>query len=138
MWLTETDFPLVSMKSDASGDDGYGYHFGDFEFCSPWTALQLQNNIQWKELFPVVVACRRFGSEWSGHIVRTGIDNTGVVYMINSGSSRDPSCMVLLRELADIQRLHEFDLVASWVPRFYNDHSDTLTHQQVGWSLQRR
>ena len=57
--------------------------------------------------------------------------------MINSGSSRDLHCMVLLRELADLQRKHQFDVIASWVPRFFNDHSDFLTHQQVGWSLDR-
>lgn len=30
MWLTEADFVVLSMKSDASGDDGYGYHAGVF------------------------------------------------------------------------------------------------------------
>lgn len=46
MWLTETDFVVVSMKSDASGDDGYGYHVGDFEYCRMWTLAELDHNIQ--------------------------------------------------------------------------------------------
>ena len=135
MWLTEADFVVATMKSDASGDDGYGYHIDDFEFCQMWSDEQLERNIQWKELYPVVHECERFKSEWAGKIVRTGIDNTGVVFMINSGSSRDDHCMTLLRRLADMQRVHGFDVVASWVPRFFNQHSDALTHMQVGWSM---
>jgi hypothetical protein len=135
MWLTEADFVVVSMKSDASGDDGYGYHVGDFEYCRMWTPAELGHNIQWKELYPVLQACHKFKSEWTGKIVRAGVDNMGVVFMINSGSSRDTDCMVLLRELSELQRIYGFDLVASWVPHFFYLRSDALTHMQVGWSM---
>lgn len=55
--------------------------------------------------------------------------------MINSGSSRDTHCMILLRELSELQQIYGFDLVASWVLCFLNQRSDALTHMQVGWSM---
>ena len=47
-------------ENDASGDNGYGYHVNDFKFCQMWLDKQLEHNIQWKELYPVVQACENF------------------------------------------------------------------------------
>ena len=80
----------------------------------------------------MIVAARSLGSELSGKVLRCGIDNTGVVYMLNTGTSGDPDCMVLLRELAELQLRHSFDVVASWVPREMNIRSDLLSRLQGG------
>ena len=69
-------------------------------------------------------------------VIRFGIDNTSIVYMINAGSSCDPDCNALMRELADLQRSFNFDVVASWTPRVFNDHADYLSRLQVGWTAQ--
>ena len=123
------------MKSDASRDDGYGHHVGNFEYCCTRTLAELDHIIHWKELYPVLQACQRFKSEWTGKIVRADIDNMGVVFMINSGLSHDTDCMIRLHELSELQQIYGFDLVVSWFPRFSNQYSDALTHMQVGWSM---
>ena len=120
------------MKSDASGHIAWGYHIGEFEEMCAWTEDELPKTIQFKELYPIVRAARRLGPKFSGHILRAGVDNTGVVYMINKGSSKDPDCMRLLIELAELQARYEFDLVASWVPREFNIRADLLSRLQGG------
>ena len=124
--------PLITMKSDASGHIAWGYHIGDVEEMCAWTEDELPKTIQFKELYPIVRAARRLGPTFSGHLVRAGVDNTGVVYMINKGSSKDPDCMQLLIELAELQARFRFDLVASWVPREFNVRSDLLSRLQGG------
>ena len=52
--------------------------------------------------------------------------------MLNTGTSADPDCMCLLRELAELQELHNFDVVGSWVPREMNVRSDLLSRLQGG------
>ena len=52
--------------------------------------------------------------------------------MINSGTSLDPHCMALLRELSDLSARYSFDVVASWVPREFNERSDLLSRLQGG------
>ena len=96
----------------------------------PWSPQELPLSIQYKELKPVIMAAREFGHTWKNAIIRAGIDNAGVVYMINSGTSTDTHCMVLLRELAELQRKFKFDVVASWVPREFNIRSDLLSRLQ--------
>ena len=132
IWFSECELPLIMMKSDASGTIAWGYHIGNCEEMCAWTDDQLPKSIQFKELYPVVRAARRHGHLFTNRILRAGIDNTGVVYMINKGSSCDPDCMVLLHELAELQALHQFDVVASWVPREFNVRSDLLSRLQGG------
>ena len=99
IWFAESEMPLITMKSDASGHIAWGYHIGDFEEMCAWTEDELPKTIQFKELYLIVCAARRLGPTFSDHVVRAGVDNTGVVYMINKGSSKDPDCMRLLIEL---------------------------------------
>ena len=126
--------PLIGMKSDASSDIGCGFHIGPTQRMHPYTESELPLSIAYKELLPVVLAAREFGSTWTGSIIRAGIDNTSVVYMGNSGTCRSPDCMNLLRELADLERAHAFDVVFSWVPRYFNDRSDALSRLQAEWT----
>ena len=95
--------PLITMKSDASGEIGCGFHLGATQRMHHYSADGLPRSIACKELLPVVMAVLEFGFSWSGSIVRAGVDNCSVVFMGNSGSSRAPDCMRLLRELSDIQ-----------------------------------
>lgn len=134
IWLRDDHIPVLTFKSDASGEIGCGFHCGSYQATHAWSSDERTRSIAWKELYPVLMAARDRGSEWAGNIIRFGIDNTSVVYMINSGSSRDEFCMQLLRELADLQMSHSFDIVASWCPRLFNDRADALSRLQVSWT----
>ena len=127
IWFDDAPAPVLVMKSDASGELGWGYHFdGSFDFGG-WSSEQRQHSILFKELFPVIQAAQRHGASWAGKLVRVGLDNTGAVYCINSGSTSDVPSQALLRQLSDVMSIHQFDIVASWVPRESNVISDTLS-----------
>ena len=125
---------MFTFKSDASGEIGYGFYCGDMERTYVWSDSERARLIAWKELFPAVLAAREFGNLGRNALVCFGIDNTLVVYMLNSGLSRDPLCNALMRELAGSMRKYEFDIVASWTPQGFNDHADFLSRDQVGWT----
>jgi hypothetical protein len=78
----------------------------------------------------VLQACQEFGATWKGKIVRAGVDNAGVVYMINSGNAAAPDCAELLRQIADLEAQFDFTLIASWVPREFNVAADTASRDK--------
>jgi hypothetical protein len=130
-WPADDMLPILIMKSDASGHIGCGYHIGEQVRTHVWTPVQLANSIAWKELYPVLLACKEFGSQWQGKIIRTGIDNAGVVYMINSGGAATANCSHLLRQIADLEAQFDFTVIASWVPREFNVAADTASRDDA-------
>jgi len=131
IWPSDDALPLLTMKSDASGDGGCGYYLGDEFRTYVWNDQEREHSIAWKELFPVLLACKEFGHTWQGKIIRCGIDNAGAVYMLNSGSAGQPDCADLLRQIADYQLKYDFDIVATWVPREFNEAADSLSRNNV-------
>jgi hypothetical protein len=127
IWPADDALPIEFVKSDASGDVGCGFYYGDHVRTFTWSDDQRTKSIAWKELYPVYLAAKEFGSQWRNKIIRTGIDNTGVVYMLNSGSAATPDCAALLRQIADLEADHMFSIVASWVPREFNIVADTAS-----------
>ena len=57
-------------------------------------------HISIKELVPITVAAAIWGPEWSTRITEVKCDNAAVVAVLNSGSSRNPEVMHLLRWLS--------------------------------------
>ena len=124
--------PVVPMKSDAAGEIGWGYVLGGRVYFSRWQPRTVTaKHIQYKELVAVVHASEAHGQHFRGSILRTGVDNAAVAFAINRQSSHCPTMMTLLRRLADAQRAHDFTVIASHVPRKYNDLADLATRFQV-------
>ena len=58
--------PDLELFSDASGCLGYGiYNMGHW-IAQPSPAVLQDRSIQWKELYPIALACLLRGSQWSG------------------------------------------------------------------------
>ena len=89
----------MEVASVAAGSFGFGAYFQGFWFFGQWVAPQLSHSIAYKELFPVVVAARVCGSQWSQKHVLFHSDNEAVVHMLNSRTSRTPSLTRLLHSL---------------------------------------
>ena len=62
----------------------------------------------YKELFPVVVAAALRGLQWSSKRVEFFSDNTAVVEVLRSGTSRDPNLMALPCHLSLLAARHSF------------------------------
>ena len=81
--------PDLHVSSDAAGSVGYGAILGREWFAGRWSPLQLPLSIAYKELFPIFLAASLWGHQWSAKRVEFCSDNTAVVEVLRSGTSRD-------------------------------------------------
>ena len=98
----------------------------------PWTRedrVLYGDDMVAKELHPVVEALRTHAKEWTGRLVRAGLDNSGGVFSVNAGRAKSKAARQLMRDLADVLRRHHIELTAHWVPRELNAVADLLSRQ---------
>ena len=67
------------------------------------------------ELWPVLAAVGRWGTDWKDRKVRLWTDNTQVLHMIMTGRSRSVRCMSWIRELFWRCAIYNIQLVASHI-----------------------
>ena len=126
-WAPLSDFQI---SSDASGTLGYGAIFMSHWFSGSWLATQLHLSIAYKQLLPIVIAASLLGNLWVSRRVEFQSDNTSVVEMLRTGTSRDQDLMVLLWYLLLMAARHSFTFTASHVPSKLNPISDSLSRFQ--------
>ena len=132
---TVTPSPDLELYTDASGSVGFGGYFRGQWFQGRWPPhMQLHRergiSIEWQELFPIVVACAIWFPHFSGKRVQFWCDNESVVAIINSGHSKAPRIMDLLRFLVLISMKHNFFVRARHVPGVSNEIADALSRFQ--------
>ena len=79
------------------------------------------------ELWPVLLAAKKWGSLWKGRKIRVYTDNTQVMSMVNTGRSTSVPCMFWLRELFWLSVVYNFHLVASYIKSEHNVLQDFLS-----------
>ena len=115
---------------------GFGGYFQGKWFQGRWPPHMELNreqgiSIEWQELFPIVVACSIWHPYFTGKRLQFWCDNESVVTIINSGHSKAPRIMVLLRALILLSMKHNFFVRACHVPGVHNDIADALSRFQV-------
>ena len=133
---TVTPSPDMHLYTDASGTIGFGGYFNGKWFQGKWPPHMHLNkdrgiSIEWQELFPIVVACAIWFPHFSGKRIQFWCDNESVVAILNSGRSRAPRIMDLLRFLVLISMKHNFFIRARHVPGLSNEIADALSRFQV-------
>lgn len=133
---TVTPSPDMHLYTDASGTIGFGGYFNGKWFQGRWPPHMHLNkdrgiSIEWQELFPIVVACAIWFPHFSGKRIQFWCDNESVVAILNSGRSRAPRIMDLLRFLVLISMKHNFFIRARHVPGLSNEIADALSRFQV-------
>ena len=119
--------PDLHVSSDAAGSVGYGAILSKDWFAGRWSPLQIPLSITYKELFPIVLAASRWGHQWSTKRVEFCSDNTAVVEVLRSGTSRDSNLMVLLRHLSLLAARHSFVFTARHIPGKSNAIADAIS-----------
>jgi hypothetical protein len=122
-WLSSIDLELYT---DASGK-GIGGVFGWHWFMAQLTVEQSTMSIAWRELYAVLVACVTWGKALTTHRLLVHCDNASVVAIVNSGSSRCPKVMNLVRDLFHVAVYHNFDIRLIHVPGVDNTAADLLS-----------
>ena len=129
----------VMIASDASGGWGCGaFNSANQRFQAQWPKCWSSVHIMVEELVPIVVACALWGNQWKGATVLCRCDNTAVVSIVNSGSSKDALAMHLMQSLFFITAVNGISLYAQHIPGKHNSAADALScnhlslfHQQV-------
>ena len=119
--------PDLEVTSDASGSLGFGAYFRNEWFTGSWAPSQAAQSIAYKELFPIVIAARVWGSSWSRRHVLFRSDNDSVVHILNSRTSKIPSLMCLLRHLLASAARFNFSFASLHVPGVLNNIADALS-----------
>ena len=127
--------PDLELYTDAASSVGFGGYFNGQWFQGKWLPhMHLSPtkgiSIEWQELFPIVVACALWFPHFSGKRIQFWCDNQSVVAIINSGHSKAPRIMDLLRFLVLLSMKHNFFVRACHVPGVNNDIADALSHFQ--------
>ena len=126
-WAPLPDF---EVSSDASGALGYGTVFQGHWFSGARLPTQVSQSIEYKELFPIVMAAYLWGPQWACKRVNFLSDNRSVVDILRSGTSRAPTIMSLFRYLSLLAAHHSFKFTASPVRGKSNPIADSLSRFQ--------
>jgi hypothetical protein len=116
----------LELASDAS-DIGIGGCFKTKWFMKKLTEPQAKLSIAWRELYAVVTACKIWSKLLTGRLIKFHCDNTAVVSCINSGTSKCPLIMTLIRTLFFIAAYYNFDIRLSHIPGLINIGPDRLS-----------
>ncbi len=123
--------PDATVTSDASGTWGCGAYLGKEWFMLEWTESFRELHITVKELAPIVIAAIVWGPTWRGMSIRAKCDNSAVVAIVNSGSSRNPQAMNLVRCLAFLSATLDFRIHAVHLSGAHNTLADVLSRNNL-------
>ena len=141
--IIKTDHIDAVIYTDASGvgfggfvEEPFDYFFGAWEKTeSPHCSHvefgpvldDIHKSIGQKELWPILISCKRLGKVLKGKNVVVYTDNQSVRSMINSGRSKDIHAMSMLREIFWICFIYNFELSAKYVKGIDNVKADFLS-----------
>ena len=132
VWSVLSQPPSILLRSDASGEHGFGVCVRNLHIHGCWRsalASYIEHNMLFKELLPYVIATVLLAPLRLQHIFAVGSDNAGMVFRVNAGSSRDQLVQRLLRLLARQITLFDITPIADWNERSFEDavHADILS-----------
>lgn len=115
--------PDLHISSDAPPSTGYGAILGQEWFVGVWSAPQMPLSIEYKEL----LAASLWGYQWKAKRVEFCSDNTAVVEVLRSRTSRDSNVIVLLCHLSMLAARHSFAFTARHVAGSSNVVADAVS-----------
>ena len=105
IWTGQESPALTLLRSDASGEDGWGACVGSFHIVGPWPAELLETHMLFKELVPVAIALSLFSGAVPESVFGVAVDNTGAAFAVNKLTCRDSISRRLLQQIAsDLDR----------------------------------
>ena len=125
--------PDIIITSDASGSWGCGAYCLAAWFQYHWPPGLEDQHITIKELLPIVIAIAIWGTEYVNRSILCRCDNEAVVHIINSGTSKDPLVMGLMRCLHFITAKFNLLLSATHIAGIENSLADALSRDNLSF-----
>ena len=122
-----TPAPDLELFTESSGSIGFGAYCGGDWFNGHWPPELASHSIQYKELYPIVLAAAVWGHRWTTLKICMLCDNQAIVHSLISGSSHCPHIMHLLRNLFYIGVIGNFTISAQHIPGVHNIIADSLS-----------
>ena len=118
--------------SDCLAPDFRSSHFHNQHYSNAGHTIDpsLRSNINYLELFPILIAVRRWGPRWLNKRVCVETDNTQTMAFINNGTCKNPIAISWLREIFWISVRYNFHLRSRHLPGKLNQHADRLSRLQ--------
>ncbi len=123
--------PDISLYTDASGNIGFGIYNNGHWASEKWPPHFDNYSIQFKELFPIYVACILWPHSLAGKRILFHCDNKAVVDIWASNTSKCPLMTSLLRKLFFIAAQHEFTVNIKHLAGINNSIADSLSRFQM-------
>lgn len=127
-----------TFATDASGSVGCGAVWDYRWFQLKWSELPaafhddvVGDSITSKELLPIVLAVGTWGPYWRDSTVLVLCDNQGAAAAVNSGYSKVPRIMQLLRALFFIKARFRVRLSAAYLPGHLNVVADAISRDRL-------
>ena len=121
----------LHLYTDASGMLGFGIYYNGRWIAQKWPPAFCNHSIQYKELFPIYLACYLWASEFTEKRLLFHCDNLAVTNIWNSGTSKCPKIMSLVRKLFFIAAKYNFTVNIKHIPGTNNTIADALSRLQM-------
>lgn len=125
-----TPSPAFQLYTDAS-QLGYGCYWQGHWLNGTWDRHHMKRDIQWKELFAILIAANAWGSQWSGKRLLVHCDNHAVVDIWRSGTCKQAALMQLVRSLFFTAANCNFTLLIQHIEGTNNAIADALSRFQL-------
>lgn len=122
-WLPSPQFQLFTDASHL----GYGCYWQGHWISRSWNRRQVAHDIQWKELFAVLLAAMAWDPQWSCKRLLVHCNNNAVVNIWHTGTTKHPACMHLVCTLFLTAATYNFILLMQHILGVDNSIADALS-----------
>lgn len=133
---TLTSDSYLQLYTDSAGGTkgGFGIYFaGSWAHASwphSWSLSDIVRDMTFLELFPVYVAIVLWSPQLANKRILFHIDNSAVVQVINSATSKSHRVMKIVRKLVLITLQHNITIQAQYIPSKRNVIADSISRSQ--------
>ena len=121
----------MEVYTDASGTEGFAIYFNGQWVSTPWPDSVKHKSIQWKELFPIYVACLIWAPNFCNKRLEFHCDNQAVISVWASHTYKSPEVMSPLPKMFYILALFNVTINIRLIRDTDNTTTDSLSCLQI-------
>ena len=128
IWLSND---VLQLHTDAAGSIGFAAIFQSHWLADVWDESCKKLNITILELYPIFLAIHIWAHELSNKCLHIYTDNQAVSYILNSFTSKEANCMILIRKLVKICMDYNILIKSTHLSGIHNKLADLLSRQRI-------